>query len=271
MSHHHHHAHTESATSEAQANEALQQQRAHDAVDRAVDRTQELLEQGSDPQEVLETARREGYLPEDVIPLANAAEAPIEALTTDFDQLALEDENLEPLTAEQEASLVKSIHQDHAGVVQQAASTGALASLASDVPMDLPVSPSQMFEHDVNYLQDPMPAFNPDGTPMTRRHEQMGEPLGSPEDHAAINAYLQGKSKELTDYQKELLTNQLLRTGALGDKFKNMSSSEALNSLFNDIKRMQAFAKRNPVTFGFRVPLKSRKSKTRDKKKAKRK
>jgi hypothetical protein len=255
--------------------EAMERARhAHAIIDQTVDRTQELLEQSLDPEEAL---LLEGGFRRDEMQIVSALNHPgskvtEEPINSDFEKLALEDEELEPLMPAQELDLTMAIHRDHTALQQRSIAGGELTSLAHDVPIDLPTSPSQMFEHDVNYLNDPMPVYNPDGTLATRRHEMINEPLGSPEDHAAISEYIQGKRSKLTEFQQELLTNQLLRTGALGERFKGMSASDALNTFFRDLRRMQAMQKRNPVTFGFRVPLKSRVSKTRDKKKkAKRK
>jgi hypothetical protein len=193
----------------------------------------------------------------------------MEPLVTDFESLALSDNNEEEmadLTAAQTTDLIQAIHRDH--LLNE---IDAHASGVSLQGIDGMISPSSLLSNDeFKHLQNPMPVVNEDGSTIPTGEVLQPGPMLEPEDQVAIMRFMQGEIKddELTEKQKEVLVSMLLREGG-GFKTKpGQTPLEAASEFFGQMRRMN---QQNPVLFGRRVRLKHRTSKTRDKKKSKKK
>jgi hypothetical protein len=198
--------------------------------------------------------------------LDTSNDKPIEAMADNFEEMALEDEELPLLTASQEAELAVAIVNDvEAARMQSAAHYG---SLADAVPMDdIPVSPHQLFEDYYDGLDNPMPMTDAQGNPLNDGRRASGPPImGTQADRDAVDMFIRGEIRTLTKMQQYLLFNKLHQEGTLETALKGQSASPALNSFFNHLRRMQ---KQRPVVFGREVPIKHRTSKSRDKGKKK--
>lgn len=203
----------------------------------------------------------------DQLTVASEDDTPIQPLRDDFEALALgddigDDEELPPLSEAERDAVSRAAIMDHA------LDTSSPLLVGQGAANEL-VSPAFIADPVKDYLTNPMPYLNEDGTPMPIGEDlQMGHdpkaPMGTPEDQAAILEYMQGKRKDLTVQQKNILVAQLLQSGGLEEALQGRSSSPALNQLFADIRRMH---KQGPMLFGRPVKLKKRTSKTRKKKK----
>jgi hypothetical protein len=198
--------------------------------------------------------------------LDTSNDKPIEAMADNFEELALEDEELPLLTESQEVELVSAIVNDvDAERMQNAAHYG---SLADAVPIDdMPISPHGLFEDMYEGLDNPMPMTDDKGVPLDQGRRASGPPIiGTQADRDQVDKFIRGETKKLTRMQQAILFMKLEQEGTLEAAVNGKSGSPALNSFFNDLKRMQ---KQNPVVFGRPVHVKQRTSKTRDKGKKK--
>lgn len=192
----------------------------------------------------------------------------IETIETNFEELALEDEDLPLLNTDQEVELVTAIANDvEAERMQNSAHYG---SLGDAVPMDdVPLSPQALFEDPYQGLDNPMPMTDDKGNPIDQSRRAEGPPiLGTQADRDAVEMFIKGEIRTLTPMQRNLLFFKLQQEGTLDVAIKGQSSSPALNTFFNDLRRMQ---KQYPMVFGRHVKLKQRTSKTRAKGKKKHK
>lgn len=193
---------------------------------------------------------------------------PLEAIADNFEEMALEDEDLPLLNTAQETELVTAIVNDvESERMQNSAHYG---SLGDAVPLDdLPLSPQALFEDPYQGLENAMPMTDDKGIPIEQgRRAEMPPMLGSQADRDAVDMFIKGEIRTLTPMQRNLLIFKLQQEGTLDAAVKGQSSSPALNTFFNDLRRMQ---KQYPMVFGRHVKIKQRSSKTRDKGKKKHK
>lgn len=190
-------------------------------------------------------------------------DTPIEPIASNFEELALEDEELPALNTAQEIELVQAIAAD---VETERMQNGAhYGSLGDAVPLDdLPLSPQALFEDPYLGLDTPMPITDERGNPIDEGRRALGpEILGTQADRDAVNMFIRGEIRTLTPMQRNLLILKLQQEGSLADAIQGKSASPALNSFFNDLRRMQ---RQYREVFGRHVKVVNRTSKTRVKK-----
>jgi hypothetical protein len=189
-------------------------------------------------------------------------DTPIETINSNFEEMALEEEEIPLLNTAQEIELVTAIANDvETERMQNVAHYG---SLGDAVPLDdLPLSPQALFEDPYAGLENAMPMTDDKGNPIDQGRRAEGPPMiGTQADRDAVDMFIKGEIRTLTPMQRNLLIFKLQQEGKLDEAVKGQSSSPALNSFFNDLRRMQ---KQYPVVFGRHVKVKQRVSKTRTK------